>query len=78
MAGAAAVDITPPVPFRMAGYFSERISTGVHDLLWAKALVPRQGDEQIALVFCDLVMVPAGVTTPSRLLAAEQTGIPAE
>jgi hypothetical protein len=62
----------------MEGYFSERLSTGVHDPLWAKALVLRQGDEQIALVFCDLAMVPADVTTPARRLAAGQAGIPAE
>ncbi len=76
--GAAAVDITPPVPYRMEGYFSERLSTGTHDPLWAKALVLRQGAEQIALVFCDLAMVPAAVTTPARRLAEKQTGIPAD
>ncbi|MCX6909888.1 MAG: neutral/alkaline non-lysosomal ceramidase N-terminal domain-containing protein [Verrucomicrobia bacterium] len=76
-AGAAAVDITPPVPYRMEGYFSERLSTGIHDPLWAKALVLRQGEEQMALVFCDLCMVPNDVTTAARRLAEQQTGIPA-
>lgn len=76
--GAAAVDITPPVPYRMEGYFSERLSTGIHDPLWAKALVIRQGKEQLALVFCDLAMVSASVTTPARRMAEKQTGIPAD
>jgi hypothetical protein len=76
--GVAAVNITPPVPYRMEGYFSERLSTGIHDPLWAKALVLRQGTEQMALVFCDLAMVPLDVTTSARRQAEQQTGIPAE
>ena len=42
----AEIDITPPIGFRMAGYFSERFSTAAHDPLKAKALVLRQGREQ--------------------------------
>src|SRR5437867_2075774 len=53
--GAAEVDITPPVGHRMAGYFDERLSTGVHDPLNAKAIVIQQGMEEIAMVYCDLV-----------------------
>jgi hypothetical protein len=74
--GVAQVDITPPVGFRMAGYFNERLSTGVHDPLQAKALVLRQGQEQIALVSCDLVGVSLGDTTKARARASERTGIP--
>jgi len=76
-AGVAAVDITPPVGYRMSGYFYERLSTGVADPLRAKALVLRQGGERIALVFCDLIGVPATVSGPARRLASEKTGIPA-
>jgi neutral ceramidase len=77
-AGVAAVDITPPVGYRMAGYFVERLSTGTLDPLLAKALVLREGDERVALVFCDLVGVPVWVTAPARKAVAEKTGIPAE
>jgi hypothetical protein len=76
-AGAATVDITPPVGYRMAGYFNERLSTGVHDPLRAKALVLRQGDQRAALVFCDLIGIPLEVSAPARRQAAEKTGIPA-
>jgi hypothetical protein len=76
--GAAAVDITPPVPYRMQGYFCERLSTGILDPLWAKALVFREGAEEMALVFCDLAGVSAEVTTPARRLAEKQTGIAAD
>jgi neutral ceramidase len=73
--GVAEVDITPPVGFRMAGYFDERLSTGIHDPLHAKALVFKQGSQELALVFCDLVGLSLNVTTNARALASRQTGI---
>ncbi len=77
-AGVAVVDITPPVPFRMSGYFNERLSTGTHDPLHAKAVVFQQGDASAALVFCDLVGVPSEVSSAARREAGEATGIPAD
>src|SRR5580765_129217 len=74
--GAAEIDITPPVGHRMAGYFDERLATGVHDPLKAKAIILQQEQEQIALVFCDLVGVSLTVTTNARAQASEKTGIP--
>jgi|SRR5579863_44463 len=76
-AGVAVVDITPPPGFRMSGYFNERLNTGTHDPLSAKAVVFRQGNEQAALVFCDLIGIAYSVTGKARELAAEKTGIPA-
>jgi hypothetical protein len=76
-AGAAAVDITPPLGYRMSGYFSERLSTGTKDPLLAKALVLRQGDVQAAIVCCDLIGVPRKVALAARKKASEKTGIPA-
>src|SRR5947208_2596223 len=75
-AGAAEIEITPPVGMRMAGYFDERFSTGVHDPLKAKALVLRQGGEEIAMVFCDLVGISLNVTTNARAQASQKNGIP--
>jgi neutral ceramidase len=37
--GAASVDVTPPVGTPMAGYYAERLSKGVHDPLFVKAIV---------------------------------------
>src|SRR6267142_921617 len=74
--GAAEIDITPPVGHRMAGYFDERLATGVHDPLMAKAIVIQQRREQIALVFCDLVGLSLNVTTNARARASQLTGIP--
>lgn len=75
--GVAEVDVTPPIGYRMAGYFSERRSTGAHDPLFAKALVLQQGDVRGALVFCDLVGVGPSVSAAARRQAEERTGIPA-
>ena len=76
-AGVAVVDITAPKGYRMSGYFHERLNTGTHDPLLAKALVLRQGDEQAALVFCDLIGLSRDVSSCARDLAAKKTGIPA-
>jgi hypothetical protein len=77
-AGVAVVDITPPVPWRMSGYFNERVSTGVKDPLLAKAVVFEQGDEKAALVFCDLVGVSLDVSVRARQKASQDSGIPIE
>jgi hypothetical protein len=61
----------------MAGYFYERLNTGTKDPLKAKAIVFAQGDTRAALVFCDLVGVPASVTSRARQEAERSTGIPA-
>jgi hypothetical protein len=76
-AGVAVREITPPANYRMSGYFSERLSTGVHDPLKAKALVLVQGTESAALVFCDLSGIAAEVSARARASASRRTGIPA-
>lgn len=75
-AGSAEVDITPPQGYRLCGYFIERLSTGTHDPLKARALVFNQGDVKAAFVFCDLIGLPRRVSDPARRLVSEKTGIP--
>jgi hypothetical protein len=77
-AGLAVVDITPPVGYRMSGYFSERLSTGTSNPLRAKAIVLRQGSTSAALVFCDIIGLSLDVSSRVRRIAAKKTGIPAE
>ncbi|MCX7427088.1 MAG: neutral/alkaline non-lysosomal ceramidase N-terminal domain-containing protein [Planctomycetia bacterium] len=76
-AGVAVVDITPPVPYRMSGYYMERLSTGTHDPLLAKAIVLKQGQQQVAIVFCDLIGIWLDLGARARQAASEKTGIPA-
>ena len=75
--GLAEIDITPPVGYRMDGYFYERLNTGQRDPLKAKALVFQQGATRAALVVCDVIGVPLTLSTEVRTLAAARTGIPA-
>jgi len=77
MAGLAVTDITPPIGYRMSGYFRERLSTGTSNPLLAKAIVLRQGDERAALVFCDIIGLSLDVSSRVRQQVAKQSGIPA-
>ena len=72
----AQVNITPPVGCRLAGHFYEIFSTGVHDSLWAKAMILEQGKDKFAFVFCDLIGLTVEVSANARLQASEKTGIP--
>lgn len=74
--GVAEVDITAPPGYRMSGYFNERLNTGIHDPLKAKALYLEQGDVRVALVFCDLIGMPAEITAKARELAQQQADVP--
>jgi hypothetical protein len=74
--GVAEIDITPPPGYRMSGYFSERLNTGIHDPLKAKALYLEQGDQRAALVFCDLIGMPGSVAQRARELAQAKAEVP--
>ncbi|HUY92214.1 MAG TPA: neutral/alkaline non-lysosomal ceramidase N-terminal domain-containing protein [Pirellulales bacterium] len=74
--GVAEVDITAPQGYRMSGYFNERLNTGIHDPLKAKALYLEQGEVRAALVFCDLIGMPAEITAKARELAQKQADVP--
>ena len=76
-AGVAVADITPPIGYRMCGYFNERLSTGVLNPLHAKALVLRQGDTRAAMVFCDLIGLSPEVSNGLREQVEREIGIPA-
>jgi hypothetical protein len=76
-AGLATADITPPVGWRRAGNYTEFVSTGVHDPLFAKALVLAQDGTTLAWVGNDLCAVPRELTDRARQRASEETGIPA-
>jgi hypothetical protein len=76
-AGLAEIEITPPAGYRMDGYFTERLNTGLKDPLKAKALVFQQGNTKSAIVVGDVISVPQSLTSEVRALAAARTGIPA-
>lgn len=57
--GFAEIDVTPDVegaaPVWMAGYGPNRRATGIHDPLFARAVVLRQRDTKVALVSVDVI-----------------------
>jgi hypothetical protein len=78
LAGLAERDITPPVGYRLDGYFNERLATGTKDPLRAKAVVFAQGDARFALVVADLLGMPQAMSRQVRTRASALTGIPAD
>ena len=81
-AGAAKVTITPPVGTNMAGFGARAhgslASQGVHDDLYAKALVFEAGGEWFVLIVCDLVGVDALTVHRIRRGIKEALGIPGD
>jgi hypothetical protein len=75
-AGVAAVFITPPNGTPLAGYYRKRLSEGVLDDLYAKAIVLEQGNTKAALVICDILTLPRHTIMTARQLIETQTGIP--
>ena len=56
-AGVARATITPPVGIDMSGFAGREPSLGIHDELYATALVFEEGEERVALVTCDLLFL---------------------
>jgi neutral ceramidase len=78
--GAAAVEITPPLGLAMDGY-EARVggASGVHDPLWARALVAEGRDGTgIALVVADMLGIESRLQTQIADEVRETTGIPRE
>jgi hypothetical protein len=75
-AGTGKVCITPPIGLLMAGY-SERnqLARGVHDDLYAKALVLNDGTTKLAVIATDLIGLDRELVAKIRQLAEERTGI---
>lgn len=64
-AGAARVDITPPLELKasLGGYGARmsRPATGIHDRVFAKCLVLREGTTRLAIVTVDILGLPPGL-----------------
>src|SRR5262245_24553761 len=79
--GAAKVDITPPADaaLPMSGYAGRQEGfKGIHDHIYARAIVLSDGDRQAALVSWELIGVPTAVWTELSERIARETGIPSE
>lgn len=75
--GAARVEITPPAGTDLTGFIArEGPCTGVHDPLYATALVAEDAGRRVALVSCDLLGLGAATVRRVRSRVEERTGIP--
>ncbi len=78
LAGVAQVEITPQPGIDLTGYIArEGPSIGVHDPLFAAALVFEDGRQSAALVSCDLVGLDGTTVASVRQKIQSATGIPA-
>ena len=73
--GVAQVNITPPLGIPMAGYYHERGASGVHDDLYARAVVISDGIETIAMVSVDLITTRRHHVIAARRAIKERCGI---
>ena len=74
--GAAAVSISPPAGVPLAGYYYKRLSDGVLDDIYCKAVVLEHDGTRAAIVVLDLISLPRAVVEAARKLIEAQTGIP--
>ncbi|MDE3259806.1 MAG: neutral/alkaline non-lysosomal ceramidase N-terminal domain-containing protein [Gemmatimonadota bacterium] len=79
-AGAATVDITPPLGTHLAGSGAgeHRPAETVMDRLFARAVVFESGGRRVCLVILDLTIVTQDYTDRIRAAIAERTGIAPE
>lgn len=73
LAGAAAVDITPPLTIPHLGFYPQRQGefAGVHDPLLARALVLSHGRQQVAILSVDAIGLTRDLLGPGRDFVAE-------
>ncbi len=78
LAGAAKANITPYVGAFLAGFGNrDHGCEGVHDELFARALVLQSGDTIVAIVSCDLIGLTRSSIEAVRKQIEAATGIPA-
>lgn len=75
-AGAAKHEITPPVGYRLSGYSGRtQGSIGVHDSLYAKALVLKAGEVTVGIISCDIISIPGKSVEEARRLIEKDTNV---
>lgn len=75
LAGAAKVDITPPVGTFINGDFVSHYAVYIHDSLYAKALVLEHAKTTIALIVVDICVMPKEFVDEVKEAITKQTGI---
>ncbi len=75
-AGTAIIDITPQKPMFLHGYpHVERISEGIHDPLYASALIVDNGRQQTGFCAVDVIFISKEITIKVREQVQKATGM---
>jgi hypothetical protein len=74
-AGAACLDITPPLGTLMPGLFHDRRAAAVHDPLQVRAFALEQDGTGIAIAVCDLIGVKREFLDQAKARIAETVGL---
>ncbi len=78
-AGAARVNITPYAGINLSGFGGRtKVSAGIHDDLYAKAVVLDDGATKVGIVSCDLLNLDESSVVSIREKAQELTGMDGE
>ena len=78
-AGVAVVNITPPIGIWMTGFAARPgPANGVHDELYARAVVVESGGAKVALVALDIIQPDEAIVSRVRFTVEQWTGIPTE
>ena len=79
LVGFGRVDITPSQPVLLQGYYYDRLSTGVHDRLYARTMSVSDGDNRVVLCVVDLVyFAPRKIVDETRRLISDICALPPE
>ena len=74
-AGAAAVNITPPLGIEINGGTAPALATDVHDELQAKALILDDGRTRLAFVVVDNCLIDRALLDEAKALIHRHTGL---
>ena len=77
-AGAACLDITPPLGTMIPGSFQDRFAEKVRDPLHVRSFVVERGGEGVAIVVCDLIGVKRDYLDRAKERIAVETELSAE
>lgn len=77
-AGASTSNITPPLGSLIIGNWGQPEATHIHDELYVRSLVLRNGDDSMVIVVCDNLSIDREVFDQARQRLHEKTGIAGE
>jgi hypothetical protein len=77
LVGVGKTDITPELGTPLEGYYIERLSTNVHDQLYAKAMVLNDGEESLVIIIVDLIDVAPLGFREARMRIHNEFNVPA-